>query len=58
MHGIIVAAAILAHTLVPLTPLEAWSDPHDGAERIYVTAPEGACDVHLRDGVIVVDLCE
>jgi hypothetical protein len=40
--------------------LEAWSDPFDYTEAIYVHAPDGACDVSLdRDtGVIKITLCE
>ena len=38
--------------------LDAWSDPTDYTEALYVHAPDGACAVELRDAVIKITLCE
>lgn len=42
------------------TSLEAWSDPHDYAEALYVHAPDGSCAVSLDQAkhVITITLCE
>ena len=38
--------------------LDAWSDPTDHTEALYVHAPDGACAVSLEGTVIKITLCE
>jgi len=57
-----IALIMLFVSLLPLVqqPLDAWSDPNDDREAIYIRAPEDACRVTFNPEtrIIIIDFSD
>jgi hypothetical protein len=60
MITLILTWVLMLQGIVMQQSLQAWSDPNDYREALYVHAPDGACGVSLdtQTQVITITLCE